>query len=73
LTWLESSSGSEKSREKLVWSSRFRIPFRCGSLPIAEHSSGHEEEEGSIAAVEIRNSYAPALPVRIGKGIVVCY
>jgi hypothetical protein len=42
----------------------------CGSLPIAEHSSGLEEEERSIAAVEIRNSYAPALIVRIGKGSV---
>jgi hypothetical protein len=55
---------SDQGREARIWDCPTRTPFRCGSLPLTEHSA---HTERSIAAIEICNSYAPALPARIGK------
>ena len=76
LTWLETScrllgpaadSCGPPSREQLVWSCGARAPLGVGAalLPTTERQA----DDKTITMVEIRNSYAPAMPACIGKYI----
>ena len=77
LTWLETScrllgpaadSCGPPSREQLVWSCGARAPLGVGAalLPTTERQA----DDKTITMVEIRNSYAPAMPACIGKYIL---
>ena len=80
LTWLETScrllgpaadSCGPPSREQLVWSCGARAPLGVGAalLPTTERQA----DDKTITMVEIRNSYAPAMPACIGKYILYRY